>query len=316
MTDMLVSSTSIKSIQKRASVNGPLNDEIFLSDNGNIIFHWADFFESCEYIKQAIQSQHDLKQDFDKKEKVLKRLNLIPVWIRGQKKVIQTTMYNLYEHAILNRFNLVAHLEIKGDIELSFISSTGPFKLMPVSECFNKDTYKDFVMVYLLRDKLPRRDFRLRLKSKVLVQSGHNQSLVSLLGIEQLTMSGILFSINADEYAHFLSKQTEIKFLIDSVVLGKSIGKNLSELRDYLSQFAFNLFYSSRNEDSIICHTSHISVQSSFDFHLNNKIFLFVHYDHLKGVAGFDINLLKDFVSHARHLIRQNYQLSADLKMA
>jgi hypothetical protein len=236
--------------------------------------------------------------------------------MKGQKQVIQTTMYNLYEQAILNSFNLASHLEIKGDIELSFISSTGPFKLMPVSDCFNKDTYKDFVMVYLLKNKLPRRDFRLRLKSKVLVQSGHNQSMVSLLGIEQLTMSGILFSINADEYTSFLSKQTEIKFLIDSVVLKKSIGKNLSELRDYLSQYAFNLFYSSRDEDSIVCQTSHISVQSSFDFHMNNKIYLFVNYEHLKGTAGFDINILKDFVSHARFLIRQNYQLAADLKMA
>jgi len=316
MTDMLVSSTSIKSIQNKVVVNGLLNDELFLSENGNIIFHWADFFETCEYIKQAIESQHDLKQDFDKKEKVLKRLKLIPVWMKGQKQVIQTTMYNLYEQAILNRFNLVSNLGTIGQIELSFISSTGPYKSMPISECFNKDTYKDFVMVYLLRDKLPRRDFRLRLKSKVLVQSGHNQSMVSLLGIEQLTMSGILFSINADEYTSFLSKQTEIKFLIDSAVLKKSIGKNLSELRDYLSQFAFNLFYSSRDEDSIVCQTSHIFVQSSFDFHINNKIFLFVNYEHLKGVAGFDINLLKDFVSHARFLIRQNYQLAADLKLA
>jgi hypothetical protein len=49
---------------------------------------------------------------------------------------------------------------------------------------------------------------------------------------------------------------------------------------------------------------------------MNNKIYLFVNYEHLKGTAGFDINILKDFVSHARFLIRQNYQLAADLKLA
>jgi hypothetical protein len=293
-----------------------LEDEVLLCENGNVVFHWADFYETCDYVKKALESHVELKKDFQKKEKVLNRLKSISVWVRTYKKVFQSSMYDLYEQSIQSRFNLSSGVSLNSEIEVSFISSAGPFKVMSISECFNKETYKDFVMIYLLKDKLPRRDYRLRLKSKVLLQYGHDFSKASLMGLEQLTMNGMLFSIDAEEYMHFIAKETEVKFLIDSATLKSSLGKNLSELNQFLSQFAFNLFYSSRLEDSIVCKLKDFTIQSSFDFHNNRKIYLFVSYDKLSGQSGFEVNILRDFVAHTRTLIRETYNLDKILKLA
>jgi hypothetical protein len=293
-----------------------LEDEIYLSDNGNVVFHWADFYETCELIKNSVYARPEVKADFSLKEKSLNKLKLISVWIKSLKKVHQTTMYDLYEQAVQSRFNFSNSLGLNGDAQVSFISSTGPFKKMAITDCFNKETYKDFVLISLLRDKLPRRDYRLRLKSKVLFQYGLDFSKSSLMGLEQLTMNGMLFSVDCEEYSNFISKQTDLKVLIDSSTLKSSLGKNLTELNQFLSQFAFNLFYSSRYEDSILCQLKDFSVQTSFDFYQNKKIYLFISYDKLSGQPGFDVGIIKDFVAHTKELIRQTYKLDQDLKLA
>lgn len=287
-----------------------LEDEVYLSDNGNVVFHWADFYETCELIKNSIYARPEVKADFSVKEKSLNKLKLISVWIKSLKKVHQTTMYDLYEHAVQSRLGL------NGESQVSFISSTGPFKKMAITDCFNREIYKDFVLISLLKDKLPRRDYRLRLKSKVLLQYGSDFSKSTLIGLEQLTMHGMLFSVDSEEYLTFISKQTNLKFLIDSLTLKSSLDKNLSELNQFLSQFAFNLFYSSRHEDAIRCQLKDFSVQTSFDFYQNRKVYLFISYDKLIGEPGFDVGMIKDFVAHTKELIKQTYKLDQAVKLA
>ena len=293
-----------------------LGEDFSLCDNGNVVFHWADYHETCDTVKMALDTNSDLQSEYAKKEIALTRLALIPVWIRTNKKVHQTTMFELYERSILNDVQYSLGVNPFGQIEISFISSTGPFKLMAIAECFNRSTYKDFVMVYLLKDKLPRRDYRIRLKSKVLMEYGKDFSKAGLIGLEQLTMNGILFSLDSDEFVNHVSKESEMRILIDSTTLENAAGKNLNELKDYLSQFAFNLLYSSRLEDAICCQLKDFSFQSSFDFFKDKKIYLFISYEKLSQHSQTSINSLKDFVVHTRSLIREHYKSNLLTKIA
>ncbi|WPU63641.1 hypothetical protein [Peredibacter starrii] len=294
-----------------------LGEEFVLCENRNVVFHWADFFETCDLIKNQMQNDPVLSEDFKNREAALARLALIPVWIRTENKVHQTTMHDLYEKYILNQTQLLIGVDPFCPIELSFISGTGPFKGMSVAECFNKTTYKDFVLINLLKGKLPKRDFRIRLKSKVLMEYGSDFNQAHLVALEQITTNGLLFSVDSDTFMKKISQSPQVRVLLNTEMLDGGQGKELPELKNHLSQFAFNLMYSSRKEDAIPCNFGDFSVQSSFDFSKEKKVYLFISYEKLAAVHPGSVKNIKNFVAHTRELVRNHYQKnSGNLKTA
>jgi hypothetical protein len=285
-----------------------LGEEFVLCENGNMVFHWADFFETCDLIKSQLEKDQVLMNDFKQRETALTRLTQIPVWIRTESKVHQTTMHELYEKYILNQTHMLGGIDPFGQFDISFISGTGPFKTLSVTECFNKTTYRDFVLVYLIKGKLPKRDYRIRLKSKVLVEYGANFGKAELISLEQLTMNGMLFSIEAETYNKRVSDLDSARILINSKMLADAKGKNLEELKAHLAQYAFNLLYSSNKEDALDFKLSDFSAQSSFDFSKNKKMFLFVAYDKLAQSNPASIAAIRGFVTHTKELVRDHYQ--------
>lgn len=299
-----------------STITQNLGEEFSLCDNGNMIFHWADYHETCDAIKFHLENDADMREEFKRKDAALTRLSLIPVWIRTDKKVHQTTMFDLYERYILNQVQLSLGVDPFGPIELSFISSTGPFREMAIAECFNKNTYKDFVMVYLLKGKLPKRDYRIRLKSKVLMEYGADFGKAGLISLEQLTMNGLLFSLDSDFFLKEISRETDLRVLIDTAVLENACTKDLPELKTHLSQYAFNLMYSSRKEDSIGLKMQDLSAQSSFDFLKNKKVYLFISYDKLNAGQNVNVKSIQKFVTHSRDMIREHYRSNLAVKSA
>jgi hypothetical protein len=284
-----------------------LGEEFVLCENGNMVFHWADFFETCDVIKSQLENDPVLMNDFKQRENALGRLAQIPVWVRTESKVHQTTMHELYEKYILNQTHMLGGIDPFCPLEISFISGTGPFKGMSVAECFNKTTYRDFVLVYLIKGKLPRRDYRIRLKSKVLAEYGSNFGQAELISLEQLTMNGMLMSIDSETYMKKISEQESIRLLINATMLSHT-GKTLEDLKGHLAQYAFNLLYSSNKEDSMTVKMSDFSVQSSFDFSKNKKVFLFISYDKLSESHPANVKAIREFVTHTKELVRDHYQ--------
>ena len=285
-----------------------LGEEFVLCDNGNMVFHWADFFETCDMIKSQLENDPVLMNDFKQREAALSRLAQIPVWVRTESKVHQSTMHDLYEKYILNQTSMMGGIDPFCPLEVSFISGTGPFKAMSVAECFNKTTYRDFVLVYLIKGKLPRRDYRIRLKSKILAEYGTGFRQAELVALEQLTMNGMLLSLDSETYMKKLGDQETIRLLINAKMLEGGKGKNLDELKSHLSQYAFNLLYSSNKEDAMAISLKHFSVQSSFDFSKNKKVFLFISYDKLAETHPVNVKIIREFVSHSKELVRAHYQ--------
>jgi hypothetical protein len=291
-----------------------LGEEFVLCENGNMVFHWSDFYETCDVIKSQLENNAVLMEDFKHREVALSRLALIPVWVRTKDKIHQTTMHELYEKYILNETHLMGGIDPFCPLEISFLSGTGPFKAMSIAECFNKTTYRDFVLVYLIKGKLPRRDYRVRLKSKVLLEYGVNFHQAEVVALEQLTMNGLLLSMDSETYTKKFSNLETIRILINAKMLESGLGKNVSDLKTHLSQFAFNLLYSSNKEDSMTVKLSDLSVQSSFDFAKNKRVFLFVSYAKLAETHPEGVGSIRKFVDHTKTLVREHY-LNSDKKI-
>lgn len=293
-----------------------LGEELSLCDSGNVVFHWADFNETCESIRSQLNESAQLSIDFNHKQEALEKLKLIPVWINSSSKVFQTTVYDLYQSYIFNQIRGSLGIDPFGPIEISFISSTGPFKALAVAECFNRSTYKDFILVNLLKGQLPKREFRIRLKSKILMEYGNDYQQANLVNLEQLTAQGMLLSLDSQTYFKSVSKSQKVRLLLDTSGLIPAIQMKIPELKTHLSQFAFNLMYSSKKEDAIFCSIEDFKVASSFDFLKNSRIYLFIPYQSFQADKADTIYNLQAFVNHSKELVREYFQLMNSRKIA
>lgn len=287
------------------SLHHSLGEEFALGENGVMVFHWADFHETCDSVKVALENDPELLEDFKRREVGIAHLAQIPVWIKTPSKVHQSNMHELYEKHIFNRTQVLGGVDPFGPIELSFISGTGPFKTMAITECFNRTIYRDFILINLLRGKLPKRDFRVRLKSKVLFEYGEDYAKAQLVNLDQLTSNGFLFSVDADLFQKEMTSSEGVRILLDTNALKTALGKNLEELKAHFSQYAFNLMYSSSKSDAICCKLSDFSLQSSFDFFKNKKVFLFIPYSKFESTH---VKAIQEFMTFSKDLVRDHYK--------
>lgn len=297
---------------KGQSLHKNLGEEFQLCENGSMIFHWADFYETCDQVKTSMDKDEELRKDFARLEAKLQRLALIPVWIKTTGKIYQTTMYALYEKHILRLSHHMEGLDFYGPMEVSLISGTGPFKTMAVSEFFHRETYQQFILVNLLKGKLPKRDYRIRLKAKILMEYGDNFENSTLVHLDQLTTKGLLLNLPADLYLRGISRSTSARILIDTGLLKTGTGKNLNDLQTHLAQHLFNLLYSSRREDSMELDLKDVYASSSFEFLRNQQKFLFVPYEVLRPHSPDAVFSMIDFVQHTRELVRGFYAKSEE----
>ncbi|MGE3608083.1 MAG: hypothetical protein AB7I27_00750 [Bacteriovoracaceae bacterium] len=291
-----------------------LGEDFSLCDHDTIVFRWADFDEACELIKLEMESNVELQKDFARRDSSLKRLQLIPIWIKTTDRIYQSTVFDMYERYLLNHTKIIDGVDAFGKLEISFISGSGPFKSMGLTECFNAETYRDFIIVYLLQNKLPRREYRIRTKCKILFEHGNDYTCAELAQIEQLTSKGILFSMDSDVFGKTISKEEEFRVLLNTSVLKNAIGKNIGELKQYLSQYAFNLMFTSNKEDALYLKLSQFSVQASFDYMKDRKVYLFISYDSIAKANPETAKNLKDFILFTKGIIKDHFSLKEKME--
>ena len=291
-----------------------LSENLVLCPPSNMVFHWSDSFEACEAIKSLVSRDISLSLDFKSCEKALNQLRLVPVWIKTEKRVYQTTMYDLYEEYILRKENLYGSLDPFCPYQISFMSGTGPYRRMSITECLNETTYREFFLIFLLKGRLSVKDFRLRLKSKILMEYGTDYTKAELVGLEQLTSEGMIISINSDFYTKEYSSIQSMRLLLNSQVLSCVEDKNLDEISSHLSQYEFNLLYSSSKNDSVTFNLSDLVIQSTFDFSNDKKMTLFVSYEKISESNSVMAAHLKEFIFHVKKLVLIRYMQDAELK--
>ncbi len=308
MSQMNVTGLFPQSFLKDSALHHTLGEEFSIGENGVMVFHWADFHETCDAVKEAMEKEPELYDDFQKRERGIAQLSTIPVWIKTREKVHQTSMHELYEKHIFNRTQVLGGVDPFGPIEISFISGTGPFKTMAITECFNKTIYRDFILINLIRGKLPRRDFRVRIKSKVLFEYGEDFAKAQLVNLEQLTTNGLLFSLDAEVFQKEMAQTESLRIILETGSLASALGKNLEEMKTHFSQYTFNLLYSSNKSDAVHCNLKDFSVQSSFDFFKNKKAYLFMPYAKIECASDVHVKNITDFMQYTKTLVRDHYK--------
>ncbi|MFY7993150.1 MAG: hypothetical protein ACOVP4_07665 [Bacteriovoracaceae bacterium] len=280
-----------------------LGDVLPLSSLGLIVFHWADFSETCEVLESQMKADETLSHDFIVLKERVQSLRSIPLWIKTKNKIRQFNLFELYSSYILNQ--TTDRLDPHTPMDISFISGSGPFKNLAISECFNHQLYRDMVMVLLIEKKLPKRDFRIRVKAKILAEYGSQYESGHLFQMEQMTQNGLLFSCDSEFYFKEWPKMKNIRLLLNSQMMAEASKMSLEEMKLYFDQFPFNLMYSSRKDDAIETQSEQWSVSSGFDFFKDQKVYLFLPFNSIEKDHHEAVTHLKSFVSSTKELVRK-----------
>src|SRR5690606_28603889 len=265
--------------------------KIKLCELDSVCFHWADSDESCLNLLKLIEKNPQLKEEYQNKVNSLNALKGIPIWIKSKRRVTESNMFDLYQDHILGE----KPLPISSRIEVSFLSGHGPFDSIVLSVLFHPVMYQEFVMVLLLTGQLSRRSFRLRFKTRLLLEQNHSVHLVNL---EQMSPHGILLSSEKPII------EGRVNFFLDHAILNETKGMNLSEMKSYLFSKANNFLYSAQAAARISINTKGIKSQIKFDFMKRKLYYYFVNFDRFDNPHA--AQTLQDFVKHSKELIEES----------
>jgi hypothetical protein len=306
----ILSSTSLRG----SYVDKTFLETLILCPPSHMLFHWSDALETSEQMRAMMLSNESYSREFKKCDQALSQLRSVPLWIKTEKKIIQTSMYDLYEQYILFEDNLFGTLDPYCPYEISFLSGVGPFRRLSVFECLSESTHREFVIIFLMKGKIKAGDFRLRLKSKILMEYGEQYSKAGLIDLLQLTSKGIIISLNSELYTREYTSLKAMRLLLNSKMLFSLKDKNLQDVSLKLSPYAYNLFYTSNKNDSFTFNLSDLVIESTFDFSEQKKIPLLISYERISDSNPLAAKTLQNFVSQMKELILTHHGNSDELK--
>lgn len=290
---------SVSSVEQR-----PL-ETIVLNPAAAVSFHWTDFQDTCQLYQRRVASSPKLREELLMKQAELERLRLIPLWIKRKSGTTHTSLYDLYEQFILETLPLDdANPHVPYDI--SFVSPSGPFKKLSMSECFNLQTYQNFISVYLLKDKLPARDFRLRVKSRLLVEYGRNLQDVAMVDLEQITTDGLLLRCPSNLFFNGLRAHDQFRLLITTAGLDRLAKKpSWSEFTEFVAGWDVNPFYGQSKLEAFDLNCADLRMHSRFDFTQTRDVYLYLKFSTVKASNELLALRLEQFIHKGKSAMRE-----------
>ncbi len=294
-----------------STVQAPtLADSIPLTDNGVVSFSWTDDQETCRLWRELVQREPGLRADFERRLADTEKLRHLPVWLRGADGVLRTNLYELYSRHLREGAGPVPGISIPAFHEVSLLSPSGPWKRMALSDCFNLRTYQDFVIVFLIQDLIPQREFRLRVKSRILAEYGKGFGEACLVEVEQLTTRGVLLRLPAETFYAGMIPHGRARFLMGQRPLSAALAApNPRELRRQLGEWGTNPFHTLDKRDAFQVPCRDLQVGGRFDAGRTRETYLHVTYEQIRASHGPLAERLETFVARAHGLVRELVKL-------
>lgn len=280
-------------------------EHVVLNAAASVSFHWTDFQETCQLYQRRVAATPALREELRLKQLELERLRQIPLWIKRNGATTHTSLYELYDQFILDKLPL-DHADPHAPTDISFVSPSGPFKKLSITECFNLQTYQSFVSLYLLKNKLPARDFRLRVKSRLLIEYGRNLQEVAMVDLEQITAEGLLLRCPAPLFFSGLRGQDQFRLLITTAGLDKLAKKpSWSEFHAFIGGWDVNPFYGQSKLEAFELSCADLRMHSRFDFTQTRDVYLYLKFTTLRASNELLALRLEQFIHKGKAAMRE-----------
>ncbi len=272
-------------------------------DTSPLQFMWSDYDECCDYFRQKMKGDLDVVKLKEQKITELSHLKHIPVWIRRDSKLYTTHLFDIYENHLQRKSILNTDPSVPMDI--SFISPSGPFKTMAITDCLNIQNYQDFVFLSLLDNKLPSREFRLRLQSRLLFESGTQFENTLLGSLCQITSKGLLFKVKAADFFNKIKESSQLRLLMNTQVF-ETTKQSLTwaEVKSSVDSWPTHPLYTQNKTDAFLIDPKELQLAHRFDYGRTSEVYFFVPFKHLSVSNGLMVKKIENFLLQMKSCIK------------
>ncbi len=272
-------------------------------DSSPLHFIWSDYDECCDYFRQKIKSDGDVAKLREQKLAEISHLKNIPVWIRKDSKLFTTHLFDIYESHLQQK--TIFDYDATVPMDISFISPSGPFKKMAITDCLNIQNYQDFVFLSLLDNKLPSREFRLRLHSRLLFESGEQFQNTMLGSLCQVTSQGILLKVMANDFFYKIKETNQLRLLMNTQIF-ETTKESLTwnEVKNTAKNWPAHPLYTQNKNDAFLIDPKELQLAHRFDYGRTSEVYFFVSFKHLSNSNALMVKKIEKFLFEMKNCIK------------
>lgn len=268
---------------------------IHLNPSYPIFLNWINSTQLSSKLKKSAKTlDSKVALEIKKIEKRLSHLKSTKLWLKSNDSIISMTAYDMYNSFLQYLKNGSFENELFNCHELSFVSPAGPFKSYTLIECLHSETLETFLSLNVLQNKMAQRNFRLSVEGKAIVHFGEFHQNSVEVSVEQITESGILFSVDDDFFTESVDFEYLLKFQLTSEHLKNYFQQTDKEVRDP--------FYTKNNFEFFQIDQRKVMKSLKYDSSSTGKVYMFCRYNHMLGS-----NLpteFKDFIEQFKNFIK------------
>lgn len=274
-------------------------------DGSPLQFMWSDFDECCEYFREKMKLEGETAKLRAQKLAEIAHLKNIPVWIRKGTKLYTTHLFDIYESHLQQK--TIFDYDVTAPMDISFISPSGPFKKMAITDCLNIQNYQDFVFLSLLENKLPSREFRLRLNSRLLFEAGANFEHTLLGSLCQVTSKGLLFKVKASDFFTKIKDASQLRLLMNTQIF-ESTKESLTwqEVKSTAKNWPAHPLYTQNKNDAFLIDPKELQLAHRFDYGRTSEVYFFVSFAHLSQSHGVMVKKIEKFLFEMKTCIKNS----------
>lgn len=199
-----------------------LNEEMKISENGQLKFHWANWSKTCLLQKEVILGDEEKLESIDTFTQVLKNY---PIWYQRNLKTVKSTLFDLYQSYMDPRLKLKWH-EHQKETLVSLHHEAGPYVPLTSMRWMDKETYSLFIFKKLLTGFYPMREFRVTSDLNLMGMINCSPLNEAEVKITQFSNRGMIISVDGYAFQKVKNCQSiELKINLNSFQNVKSIKK-------------------------------------------------------------------------------------------
>jgi hypothetical protein len=274
-------------------------------DGSPLQFIWSDYNECCAYFHEKTKGDSDVAKLREQKLAEISHLKNIPVWIKKGHKLYTTHLYDIYQSHLQQK--TIFDYDVAAPLDISFISPSGPFKKMAISDCLNIQSYQDFVSLSLLDNKLPSREFRLRLQSRLLLESGSDFEHTFLGNLCQLTAKGLLFKVKSGDFFNKIKGTSQLRLLMNTQIFESTKDHvTWTQVKNTAKNWPAHPLYTQNKNDAFILDPKELQLAHRFDYGRTSEVYFFVTFKHLSSSHTLMVKRIEKFLVEIKSCIKNS----------
>lgn len=189
--------------------NRPFQENLPLTQNNVLSFHWANWKETCLFQKDYLYDNAKSCDRYFNFNHELDSLKETPIWLKNREKTIKTTLYDLYHCYADPRMRMI-WFDRDEEILLSTGTEAGPYQALSLMRWMDKNIYASFIHRKILTQNIQLRGFRVnsQIPAKCVVDNSPFKTVP--ITIHQISEYGMVLKFN---------KAKDFKMLDESEVI-------------------------------------------------------------------------------------------------